>query len=64
MGSDSYLRIDFEMPKEPWKLDDTKVDSGLLRYRTQAAIDHHSRLKQQFCSVIKAPYPAFKPWNL
>jgi hypothetical protein len=60
MGDDRYLRIDFDMPTEPWPLDSIDVLPQLLHYGEQAAVDHYARLKTGFFASRKAPYQPFE----
>ncbi len=60
MNGTRYLRIDFDMPTEPWLLDNIHVVPQLLHYGDQAAVNHFAVLKQHFLADTKPAYRAFE----
>jgi len=59
MGEQRYVRINFQMPSEPWPLDEVGVLPQLLHYGEQAAVDLYPRLREHFFSTSKPPYQPF-----
>jgi hypothetical protein len=59
LGDEKYVRIDFEMPTEPWPLDAYDAVPQMLHYGEQAAVDNYALLKKMFFSLEKLPYKPF-----
>jgi hypothetical protein len=59
MGPDRYTRIDFDMPTDPWTLDDVQAIDDLIVFGEQSAIDHFPSLRPTFMAVEKAPYQPY-----
>jgi len=55
MGNERYIRVDFKMPTQQWRLDEIEALPQLLHYGNQAAVDHYPRLKRAILSTKKTP---------
>lgn len=59
MGESRYTRIDFEMPTQPWALDDIAVLSDLVHLGEQTAVDNYASIRDRFLVNEKQPFQPY-----